>query len=75
MGPKSRIITMFSDADGSIHAHDEAANVLQRYSSNEIAFIGIWGSKYSDKGFFYDRIIDLCDVKESKVTEFHILVF
>lgn len=61
---------MFSSADGSIHAHDETATILQRYASNEIAFIGIWGSRDSDKSFFYDRVFELCDVKDSKVTEF-----
>lgn len=70
LGPRSQVVTLFSSADGSVHCHDEAVSVLQRYSSNDIAFIGIWGAEDSDKSFFYDRILELCDVREPKVGHF-----
>lgn len=62
MGIKGRIVTLVSSNEGSLHFHDEAINVLQRYSNNDIAFVGIWGSCNSDKSFFLDRILNLSDV-------------
>lgn len=67
LGIPSKMITLISLNEGSLHFHDEAANVFQRYQNNDIAFVGIWGCQNSDKSFFYDRLLYLADVDGEKV--------
>lgn len=71
-GPKSRIIPLLSSSDGTFHFHDDAANVLNRYSHRDIIFIGIWGAYTSDKSYFYDKILNLCGIHEAKVKKLKI---
>ena len=59
-----KFVTMVSADCGSIHLHDEAMEVLQRYTGNDVAFVGLWGSKTSDKTYFYERVLNLADVGE-----------
>lgn len=75
LGIPSKMITLVSLNEGSLHFHDEAANVFQRYQNNDIAFVGIWGSENSDKSFFYDRLLYLADVDADKVYLLIFLVF
>lgn len=61
------MVTLISSQEGSLHFHDEAAHIMQRYPLEDLAFVGIWGSSTSDKSYFYDQILGLCDVEENKV--------
>lgn len=58
----AKLITLTSMVNNSIHFHDEAARILNRYQAHDIAFIGIWGAELSDKTYFYDKILKLCGI-------------
>lgn len=59
-----KFVTLVSSDSGSIHLHDEAMEVLQRYVGNDVAFVGLWGSKGCDKSHFYEKVLALADVTE-----------
>lgn len=39
---------------------------MQRYASNDVCFVGIWGMEGSDKGYFWDRVLELYGVEGEK---------
>ena len=59
-----KYIPLVTSNSGSIHLHDEALAVFQRYSGNDIAFVGLWGSTNSDKNHFYESIFALAEATD-----------
>ena len=65
-----KYIPLVTSNSGSIHLHDEALTVFQRYSGNDIAFVGLWGSTNSDKNRFYQSIFALADATDEVSSSF-----
>jgi hypothetical protein len=59
-----RVVKLITTDSGSIHLHDEALEIFQRYLCNDVVFVGLWGAKVSDKSFFYEKILTLAEATE-----------
>ena len=53
--------------NNEIHIDEEALYILQRFTSSEISFVGIYGSKGSGKSLLFDKILNLAGNEGSHV--------
>lgn len=40
---------------------------MKKYSSNDVAFVSLVGEKMSGKSFFYDKILNLAEIRGNNV--------
>lgn len=52
---------------GKVVVDPEAIKIFQKYSENEIAFVGNYGRNASGKSYWYDKILNLSDFDGNNV--------
>jgi len=58
----------YISTNNEVHIDEEALYILQRFTSSEIAFVGIYGRKGSGKSLLFDKILNLAGIEGSHVT-------
>jgi hypothetical protein len=52
---------------GKLVVNPEAINIFNKYSDNEIAFVGNYGRRNSGKSYWYDKILNLSNFDGNNV--------
>jgi hypothetical protein len=64
---RGRVVKLASVEKGKLAINPEAIQIFNKYSDNEIAFVGNYGRHDSGKSFWYDKILNLSDFEGNNV--------